>query len=100
MKGRSRWDAGSSWGPAGASTSFRTMVSVLTISGMVAVHSRRAVFTALSGVPGVARADVELGRAVVEHDATVTADALAEAIAVTGCEVTSVRVERRLPMTE
>jgi copper chaperone CopZ len=76
------------------------MVSILTISGMVAVHSRRAVFTALSGVPGVTGAEVELGRAVVEHDARVTADALAEAIAIAGCEVTSVRIERRLPMSE
>jgi len=76
------------------------MVSVLTISGMIAVHSKRAVFTALSGVPGVRHADVELGRAVVEHDADVTGDLLAEAIAVTGCAVTSVRVERRLPLTE
>jgi len=76
------------------------MVSVLTISGMVAVHSKRAVFTALSGVPGVSRAEVELGRAVVEHDAAVTADTLAAAIAVVGCELTSVRVERRLPMTD
>lgn len=35
------------------------------ISGMVAVHARHAVFTALSGVPGVVRAEVELGRAEV-----------------------------------
>ena len=35
------------------------------ISGMVAVHARQAVFTALSGVPGVVRAEVELGRAEV-----------------------------------
>ena len=38
------------------------MVSVLTISGMVAVHSKRAVFTALSGVAGVISAEVEMGR--------------------------------------
>lgn len=35
------------------------------ISGMVAVHARHAVFTALSGVPGIVRAEVELGRAEV-----------------------------------
>ena len=52
------------------------MISVLTISGMMAVHARRAVFTALAGVPGVASAEVELGRAVVEHDATTTHEAL------------------------
>ena len=75
------------------------MVSILTISGMVAVHSRRAVFTALAGVPGVVSAEVEMGRAVVEHDATTTADALASAVAIVGCEVTSVKVERRLPLS-
>jgi copper chaperone CopZ len=76
------------------------MVSILTISGMIAVHSKRAVFTALSGVPGVHRADVELGRAIVDHESSVTETALREAIAVAGCEVTSVRVERRLPLSE
>jgi len=74
------------------------MVSILTISGMVAVHAKRAVFTALSGVPGVTSADVELGRAVVEHDANTTSAALSEAIAITGCEVVDIRVERRLPL--
>jgi copper chaperone CopZ len=78
---------------------FAGMVSVLTISGMVAVHSKRAVFTALSGVPGVISADVEMGRAVVEHDVATTADAMASAVAIVGCEVTSVRVERRLPLS-
>jgi copper chaperone CopZ len=72
------------------------MVSVLTISGMVAVHSKRAVFTALSGVPGVVSAEVEMGRAVVEHDATTTAEALRAAVTIAGCEVTSMRLERRL----
>ncbi len=35
------------------------------ISGMVAVHAKQAVFTALAGVPGIVRAEVELGRAEV-----------------------------------
>jgi copper chaperone CopZ len=74
------------------------MVSMLTITGMVAVHSKRAVYTALSGVPGVTSAEVELGRAVVEHDATTTREALSEAVALVGCEVTAIRVERRLPL--
>ena len=74
------------------------MVSILTISGMVAVHSKRAVFTALSGVPGVMAAEVELGRAVVEHDASTTAEQLAAAVAIAGCEVTAVKSERRLPL--
>lgn len=77
----------------------RAMVSILTISGMVAVHSKRAVFTALSGVPGVVSAEVEMGRAVVEHDASTTSDALRNAVTLAGCEVTSVRIERRLPLS-
>ena len=76
------------------------VVSILTISGMVAVHAKRAVFTALSGVPGVRSAHVELGRAVVDHDANVTADTLRDAVALAGCDVTGVRVERRLPLSE
>ena len=75
------------------------MVSILTISGMLAVHSKRAVFTALSGVSGVVSAEVEMGRAVVEHHATTTADALRAAVAVAGCEVTSISIERRLPLS-
>jgi copper chaperone CopZ len=74
------------------------MVSILTIAGMVAVHSKRAVYTALSGVPGVTSAEVELGTAVVEHDATTTREALSEAVALVGCDVTAIRVERRLPL--
>jgi copper chaperone CopZ len=62
------------------------------------VHSKRAVFTALSGVSGVTSAEVELGRAVVEHDPSTTADALRAAVAVVGCDITDIRVERRLPL--
>jgi len=76
------------------------MVSILTISGMVAVHAKRAVFTALAGVPGVVSAQVEMGSAVVEHDASTTSDALRDAVVLAGCEVTSVRIERRLPLGE
>jgi copper chaperone CopZ len=75
------------------------MVSILRISGMISVHSKRAVFTALSGVPGVVSAEVEMGRAVVEHDASSTADALRAAVALAGCEVTSISSERRLPLS-
>jgi copper chaperone CopZ len=74
------------------------MVSILTISGMVAVHAKRAVFTALSGVPGVTSAEVELGRAVIEHDENASAAALTDAVAMVGCTVTDIRRERRLPL--
>ena len=74
------------------------MISILTISGMVAVHSKRAVFTALSGVTGVVSAEVEMGRAVVEHDVSTTPEALAAAVALVGCAVTATKMERRLPL--
>ena len=76
------------------------MISLLTISGMIAVHSKRAVFTALSGVPGVSRAEVELGRAVIEHDARTTRDAVADALQLVGCELVDLTTERRLPVRE
>jgi copper chaperone CopZ len=76
------------------------MVSVLTIAGMVAVHAKRAVYTALSGVPGVLAAEVELGRAVVEHDSSTSTEHLVAAVESAGCEVLSVKIERRLPLTE
>ena len=75
------------------------MVSILTISDMVAVHAKRAVFTALAGVPGVTSADVELGRAVVEHDSRATPEALTDAVALAGCRVIDIRIERRLPVS-
>ena len=76
------------------------MVSVLTIAGMVAVHAKRAVYTALSGVPGVLSAEVELGRAVVEHDPSTSTEDLVAAVALAGCEVKSARIERRLPLSD
>lgn len=70
----------------------------LTIEGMLAVHARHAVFTALAGVEGIVRAEVELGRAVVEHDGRVTAAALQEALAAAGFPLTAVReLPRSLP---
>ncbi len=47
------------------------MIHRFTVGGMHAVHARRAVETALSGVDGVVMLDVTLGTVVVEHhDAT------------------------------
>jgi copper chaperone CopZ len=71
------------------------VVTTLRIGGMLSVHAVRAVFTALAGVEGIARADVELGRAVVEHDGRATPERLREAVALAGCEVLEVREERR-----
>jgi len=76
----------------------RRAVTVLTIRGMTSVHSVRAVFTALTGVEGIERADVSMGQAVVEHDGRATPDRLAAAVALAGVDVVEWREERgRLP---
>ncbi|MFM2140135.1 MAG: hypothetical protein RLZZ25_400 [Gemmatimonadota bacterium] len=61
------------------------------ISGMVAVHARQAVFTALAGVPGVVRAEVELGRAEVWFTPGTSFDA-AEAGLIAAIEAAGYRV--------
>jgi copper chaperone CopZ len=66
---------------------------------MTCAHCVRAVFTALAGVPGIARADVSIGRAVIEHDGSVTPDAIREAVAVAGYAVEDTKIDRRsLPL--
>ncbi len=67
----------------------------LTISGMTAVHAVRAVFTALTAVEGISRADVRLGGATVVHDGRATCVALTEAVASAGYEVVKCAEERR-----
>ena len=74
----------------------RTSVS---IQGMTCAHCVRAVFTSLAGVKGIDRADVSIGRAVIDHDGTVTADQIRDAIAVAGYDVTDFSNDRRsLPL--
>ncbi len=78
---------------------FLGMISTVHIGGMRSVHCVRAVFTALGGVAGVARAEVTMGRATLTHDGLVEAGALEEALAPLGYAVVSVEREaRRLPM--
>ena len=71
------------------------MTTTAIVAGMSCSHCVRAVFTALAGVPGVSRADVSIGRAVIEHDGTVSQDAIAEAISIAGYEVVSTSDDRR-----
>jgi copper chaperone CopZ len=71
------------------------IVTRLQLAGMHSVHSVRAAFTALSVVEGIARADVQLGRAVIEHDGRATVERLREALQLAGCEVTAATEERR-----
>lgn len=75
------------------------MQTTATISGMTCAHCVRAVFTSLAGVPGIERADVTIGRAVIEHDGSVTPEQIRDAIAVAGYKVDDTKVDRRsLPL--
>ena len=74
------------------------MTTTVSISGMSCVHCVRAVFTSLAVVPGIDRADVSIGRAVIEHDGTVTPEQIRDAIAIAGYEVTDSRIDRTLPL--
>lgn len=71
------------------------MTTTARIEGMSCNHCVRAVFTALSGVPGISRADVSIGQAVIEHDGSVKPEAIREAIAIAGYEVVEFRDDRR-----
>ena len=71
------------------------MVTTATISGMSCAHCVRAVFTSLTGVEGIVRADVSIGRAVIEHDGSATAEAIRQAISIAGYEVIEFRDDRR-----
>lgn len=71
------------------------MITRLRIDGMSCQHCVRAVFTALTPVPGITSADVSIGAAVIEHDGQATIDALRAAIEVSGYSVTLADEERR-----
>ncbi len=78
---------------------------LVLIDGMLSVHARHAVFTALGAVDGLTRAEVELGRAELEHDGRasdqVIRSAICEAIEAAGFRVREVRaLARTLPILE
>ncbi|MFL5606653.1 MAG: heavy-metal-associated domain-containing protein, partial [Gemmatimonadaceae bacterium] len=59
----------------------------------------QAVFTSLTPVEGIVSAQVAIGSATIEHDGRTTVEALRDAIAVSGYEVTLAEEERRrLPL--
>lgn len=77
------------------------MITVVTIAGMRGEHCKRALFTALTPVAGIRSAEVSVGRITVDHDGSVTAAELREAISVTGYVVADVVEERRaLPIMD
>jgi len=71
------------------------MVTTAKIDGMSCAHCVRAVFTALGGLKGVSRADVSIGQAIIEHDGSVSNEAIREAISIAGYEVADFRDDRR-----
>ena len=75
------------------------MHTTASISGMTCAHCVRAVFTSLAGVEGIDRADVTIGKAVIEHDGTVTPEDIRAAVKLAGYEVTDIGNGRRtLPL--
>ena len=75
------------------------MRTTATISGMTCAHCIRAVFTSLGGVEGIRRADVSIGRAVIEHDGTVTPEEIRDAVRIAGYEVDDIKIDgRTLPL--
>ena len=70
------------------------MQTTATISGMTCAHCVRAVFTSLAGVEGIDRADVTIGKAVIEHNGTVAPEDIRAAIALAGYNVTDIKVDR------
>ncbi len=71
------------------------MVTTAKINGMTCAHCVRAVFTALGGVDGVSRADVSIGKAIIEHDGSVSNAAIREAISIAGYDAAEFRDDRR-----
>ncbi len=69
---------------------------MLELDGMPAVHAARLVHTALQAVPGIARAEVVIGRATLEHEAPLDADALRAVLAEVGVSVRAQSTEARV----
>jgi copper chaperone CopZ len=66
---------------------------------MTCQHCVRAVFTALAGVDGIARADVRIGSVDVEHAGTVTLDQIRDAVELAGYSIGDAESNRRaLPL--
>jgi len=75
------------------------MQTTVSISGMSCGHCVRAVFTSLTGVAGIDRAEVSIGRAVIEHAGNVSPEEIRAAVAQAGYEVTGIGTDRRtLPL--
>lgn len=75
------------------------MITRARVEGMSCQHCVRAVFTGLTAVEGIVRADVSIGAIEVEHDGRVTLEQLREAVAVAGYRLVDGQTNRRaLPL--
>jgi copper chaperone CopZ len=75
------------------------MITRARVEGMSCQHCVRAVFTSLTALDGVTRAEVSIGAIAIEHDGTVTVERLRDAVAVAGYAVgEAVTDRRRLPI--
>jgi copper chaperone CopZ len=75
------------------------MITRLQIDGMMCTRCVEAVFTSLTPVEGITRAEVWIGGAEIEHDGRASEERLREAIAVSGYRVSTARQDRRrLPL--
>ena len=74
------------------------MTTTLRLGGMRSVHAARELFTALTGVEGIDRADVKVGEAVIDHDGRATIEVLQGVVEGLGYSVLAWREERQLPV--
>ncbi len=72
------------------------MITCARVEGMSCQHCVRAVFTALTAVEGIVRADVSIGTIEVEHDGRATVEKIREAVEVAGYRVGDAESNRRV----
>ncbi len=69
------------------------------IDGLLSVHAVRAVWTALTAVPGVVGAEVSMRGAILDTEGPVDRQALEEALAMAGVQLAGMTVEKgQLPL--
>ncbi len=69
------------------------------IDGLLSVHAVRAVWTALSAVPGVVQAEVSMRGAVLDTEGPLDRQVLADSLALAGVQLVDMTVEKgHLPL--
>lgn len=69
------------------------------IDGLLSVHAVRAVWTALTAVPGVLHAEVTMLGAVLETEGPVDREVLADSLSLAGVQLRDMTVEKgHLPL--